>query len=124
MSYGQRRERDFHAATHALDWHRAEQLALAALQDRDLTDTERDAWRERPAVVSCCPGCAIGRPCHRAQPCGSQPEALARSPTRTGGQWTRQGAPTRSTRRANASTAPQRRAPSAATRAAGGNQPE
>ena len=22
---GQRRERDFHAATHALDWHRAEQ---------------------------------------------------------------------------------------------------
>ena len=30
---GQRRERDFHAATHALDWHRAEQLAVAALQD-------------------------------------------------------------------------------------------
>ena len=48
---GQRRERDFHAATHALDWHRAEQLAVAALQDRDLTDTERDAWRERRAAA-------------------------------------------------------------------------
>ena len=48
---GQRRERDFHAATHALHWHRAEQLALAALQDRDLTDAERDAWRERRAAA-------------------------------------------------------------------------
>ena len=48
---GQRRERDFHAATHALDWHRAEQLAVAALQDRDLTDAERDAWRERRAAA-------------------------------------------------------------------------
>ena len=28
-------------------WHRAEQLALAALQDRDLSDAERYAWRER-----------------------------------------------------------------------------
>ena len=42
---GRRRERDFHAATHALHWHRAEQLAVAALQDRDLTDAERDVWR-------------------------------------------------------------------------------
>ena len=33
-------------------------------------------------MVRCCPGCAIGRPCHRAQPCGSQPEALARSQPR------------------------------------------
>ena len=48
---GQRRERDFHAATHALDWHRAEQLAVAALQDRDLTDAERDVWRERRAAA-------------------------------------------------------------------------
>ena len=48
---GQRRERDFHAATHALDWHRAEQLTVAALQDRDLTDAERDAWRERRAAA-------------------------------------------------------------------------
>ena len=60
---GQRRERDFHAqflqllkghdaaATHALHWHRAEQLAVAALQDRDLTDAERDAWRERRAAA-------------------------------------------------------------------------
>ena len=47
----QRRERDFHAATHALDWHRAEQLAVAALQDRDLTDAERDVWRERRAAA-------------------------------------------------------------------------
>ena len=39
-------ERDFHTATNAGDWHRAEQLALAALQ-HDLTDTERDAWRAR-----------------------------------------------------------------------------
>ena len=31
----QRREREFHGATHALDWRRAEQLAVAALQDRD-----------------------------------------------------------------------------------------
>ena len=54
---GQRRERNFHASTsarvtaHALDWHRAEQLAVAGLQDRDLTDTERDAWRERRAAA-------------------------------------------------------------------------
>ena len=41
------RERDFHSATHALDWHRAEQLARAALQEGELSDAERDAWRER-----------------------------------------------------------------------------
>ena len=43
----QRREQDFHSATHALDWHRAEQLALAALQEGELSAAERDAWRER-----------------------------------------------------------------------------
>ena len=36
-----------HAATHALDWRHAEQLALMALQEGELTDAERDAWRER-----------------------------------------------------------------------------
>ena len=41
------REQDFHAATHALNWHYAEQLALAALQEGDLSDAERAAWRER-----------------------------------------------------------------------------
>ena len=29
------RELDFHAAAAAGNWHRAEQLAIAALQDRD-----------------------------------------------------------------------------------------
>ena len=42
-----RREQNFHAATHALDWHRAEQLAVAALQEGELGAAERDAWRER-----------------------------------------------------------------------------
>ena len=46
-----RREQDFHSATHALDWHRAEQLALAALQEGELSDAERDAWRERRDVA-------------------------------------------------------------------------
>ena len=41
------RERDFHAAANAGDWHRAERLALAALQEDALTDAERYAWRER-----------------------------------------------------------------------------
>ena len=40
-----RRDLDFHAAN-AGDWRHAEQLALAVLQDRDLSDAERDAWRE------------------------------------------------------------------------------
>ena len=40
------------SACAALDWHYAEQLALAALQEGDLqegdlSDAERDAWRER-----------------------------------------------------------------------------
>ena len=48
---GQRRERDFHDAIHALDWHRGEQLALAALQEADLSDAERDAWRVRRAAA-------------------------------------------------------------------------
>ena len=57
---GQRRERDFHDAIHALDWHRGEQLALAALQEADLSDAERDAERDawrvrrdaaRPAIA-------------------------------------------------------------------------
>ena len=39
------RELDFHVATNMLDWDRAEQLALEALQDRTLTAAERDAWR-------------------------------------------------------------------------------
>ena len=40
------------AAEHGLtDWHRTEQLAVAARQDRDLTDGERDAWRERRAAA-------------------------------------------------------------------------
>ena len=42
-----RRDLDFHAAANVGDWLRAEHLALAALQDRDLSDVERDAWRER-----------------------------------------------------------------------------
>lgn len=37
------RELDFHFATRTA----AEHLALAALQDRDLSDAERYAWRER-----------------------------------------------------------------------------
>ena len=41
------REHEFHAATHALDWRRAEQLAIAALQEGGLDNAERDAWRER-----------------------------------------------------------------------------
>ena len=41
------REQDFHATTHVLDWHRAEQLALEALQEGELSDAERDAWRGR-----------------------------------------------------------------------------
>ena len=41
------RELDFHVATNTLDWDRAEQLALDALQDRTLTAAERDAWRAR-----------------------------------------------------------------------------
>ena len=42
------REQDFHAATNALDWRYAEQLALAALRDGDrMSAAERDAWRER-----------------------------------------------------------------------------
>ena len=45
-----RRERDFHDATHAGDWHRAEQLAVAALRDGDrLSADERDAWEGLPA---------------------------------------------------------------------------
>ena len=39
------RELDCHVATNMLDWDRAEQLALKALQDRTLTAAERDAWR-------------------------------------------------------------------------------
>ena len=46
------RELDFHAATNTLDWRRAEPLALAALQDRELTDARRAAWRERLDVAS------------------------------------------------------------------------
>lgn len=46
-----RAELDFHAATNAGDWQRAEQLALAALQDGDLTEAERYAWRERCDVA-------------------------------------------------------------------------
>ena len=42
-----RREHEFHAATHALDWRRAEHLAVAALQEGALDNAERDAWRER-----------------------------------------------------------------------------
>ena len=49
---GQRRERDFHDAIHALDWPRAEQLALAALQEADLSEAERDAWRARRAAAA------------------------------------------------------------------------
>lgn len=48
----QQREQDFHVATDTLDWHRAEQLALAGLQDADLTAVERDAWRARLDVVT------------------------------------------------------------------------
>ena len=46
-----RAELDFHAATNAGDWRRAEQLALVALQDGDLTEAERYAWRERCDVA-------------------------------------------------------------------------
>ena len=46
-----RRDLDFHAAANAGDWHGAEHLALAALQDRDLSDAERYAWRERRAAA-------------------------------------------------------------------------
>ena len=42
-----RREQDFHSATHALDWHLAEQLARVALQEGELSAAERDAWLER-----------------------------------------------------------------------------
>ena len=45
------RDLDYHAAANAGDWHRAEHLALAALQDRDLSDVERDAWCERRAAA-------------------------------------------------------------------------
>ena len=48
----QQRELDFHAATDTLDWSRAEQLALAALQDRELTEAQRAVWRERLDVAS------------------------------------------------------------------------
>ena len=43
----QQREQAYHAATNMLEWRRAEQLALAVLQDCTLTDAERDAWRAR-----------------------------------------------------------------------------
>ena len=39
-------ERDFHAATNASDWHRAEHLELVALK-HGLTDADRDAWHPR-----------------------------------------------------------------------------
>ena len=42
----QQRELDFHAATQVRDWHRAEQLALAAREDNKLTAAERDVWCE------------------------------------------------------------------------------
>ena len=49
----QQRELDYHAAAAAGNWQRAEQLALAGLQDRDhLTKAERDIWAERLAVVN------------------------------------------------------------------------
>ena len=47
----QRREREFHGATHALDWRRAEQLAVAALQDRDRPRPNGNAWRKRRDVA-------------------------------------------------------------------------
>ena len=46
------RELDFHVVSNMLDWDRAEQLALEALQDRTLTAAERDAWRARLDVAS------------------------------------------------------------------------
>ena len=46
------REPDFHVATNTLNWLRAEQLALAGLQDRNLTKAQRDIWAKRLAVVS------------------------------------------------------------------------
>ena len=41
------RELDFHVATNTLDWHRAGQLALKALNDSNLTEGALDVWRER-----------------------------------------------------------------------------
>ena len=46
------REPDFHVAANTLNWLRAEQLALAGLQDRNLTKAQRDIWAKRLAVVS------------------------------------------------------------------------
>ncbi len=37
----------------AARWHRAEQLALAALQEGELSAVERDAWRERRRDAAC-----------------------------------------------------------------------
>ena len=48
----QQRELDFHAATQDRDWHRAEQLALAAREDNKLTAAERDVWCERLDAAS------------------------------------------------------------------------
>ena len=48
----QQRELDFHAATQVRDWHRAEQLALAAREDNKLTAAERDVWCERLDAAS------------------------------------------------------------------------
>ena len=48
----QQRELDFHAATQDRDWHRAEQLALAAREDSKLAAAERDVWCERLDAVS------------------------------------------------------------------------
>ena len=48
----QQRELDFHAATQDRDWHRAEQLALAAREDNELTAAEREVWCERLDAAS------------------------------------------------------------------------
>ena len=49
----ERRERDFHAATHAGDWHRAERLALAALREGEAERRRKGclarAFAPRPA---------------------------------------------------------------------------
>ena len=39
------REIEYRGAANTDQWHRAEQLAKAALQDREMTDAQRDAWR-------------------------------------------------------------------------------
>ena len=48
----QQREFDYRVAANTRRWVRVEQLALAALKDRELTDAQRDAWRARLDVAS------------------------------------------------------------------------